>query len=585
MRVRLLAIAALLAAALPAAADESGTAGAFLNVGGIVLAGGHPVDDALVIAFGLSTPRDERASTDAAGEFALAPLPLGVYRVIAVKRGFAPALAMIVPGRREQRLSIRLRREAALTAAEREDVWEVRRALPRDILREIETALAEPREDEAAAGAAVAGNLSSLQGFDSAANSRTADRTSLALRGGLGEWNVGIAGQRRAIDTEDSALGGVAEASDVELELRAPRGGSYRIASSASSWPQQAGGPSETALQNHSIAWVGRETRVTLRYVERENVFESESGPFGALELEGNRTLYRSDRAGLDVRLRVAEERFEAAAADGGHDISWAEVVTTGEFAPARSLSVGYGLLTRAGRYGGVEYVPQAAISTGSLRVARITISGATKLSSDSTPVDVAPVVTEMGRIPAGEARYRYTVALSRELGRSGSVTASASISEADNTAYVFFDDRFEEFWDGLYVERGDEARALGLTATTALARVTLGFDASAGTIEGGAESGDGHREYLVAAVRATHDGTGTSIDLAYRQIGQPLADDERIYRDVERLSVVLAQSLRLPVDLRLMLGIAVTRERDAGGELVSRRDAKRLVGGVAFSF
>ncbi|MFA6955837.1 MAG: carboxypeptidase-like regulatory domain-containing protein [Thermoanaerobaculia bacterium] len=586
MRVRLLAIVALVAVTVPVAASDSSRAEAFLNVGGTVLAGGSPVSDALVIAFGLSTQHDERANTDSLGQFALAPLPLGVYRVIAVKRGFAPALAVVSPARSDHRLSIRLRRETALTSAEKEDVWEIRRALPRDILREVEAILAEP-EDGAGDGeshAALAGDLMSLQGFDSFASAKTADRTSLALRGGVGEWSLDIAGHRRTVGIDDAAAIGAAEAADVALELRAPKGGSYRIASSTASWPQLAAGESETAIANHSIAWTGRQTRLTLRYFERENVFQGETGPSGGMELEGDRTIYRSDRAGIGVQVRVAEETFGAPSA-AGETTAYAELMTVGDFSPVPSFSIGYGLLTRAGRYGGVEYVPQAAASAGSMRIARITISGACKVGSDTSPVTVAPVVTEMGRIPAGEARYRYGVALSRDLGHTGSVTASATVTEADNTAYVFFDDRFEEFWDGLYVERGDEARSVALAATAAIMSMTFGFDASAGTIDAAGEPTDGRRQYLVAAMRASYDGSGTSVDVAYRQIDQPLADDSRVDREIERLSVVLAQSLRLPVDLRLMVGLALTRERDSGGQVVAERDAKRLVGGVAFSF
>ncbi|MBI2215185.1 MAG: carboxypeptidase regulatory-like domain-containing protein [Acidobacteria bacterium] len=584
LRGRLLAIVALAGLTAAPAASGSGQVETFLNVGGSVLAAGLPVDDAVVIAFGLSAQHDERASTDSFGEFALAPLPLGVYRVIVVKRGFAPALAMVVPGRRDHRLSIRMRREAALTAAERNDVWEVRRALPRDILREISAILAEPEEERSTANAALAGDVMSLQGFDSFASARTADRTSLAIRGGLGDWSLDIAGQRRAIVTSDSAVTGNAEAADVALELRAPRGGAYRISTSSASWSQFAAGESETALENHSIAWVGRQTRLTLRYFERENVFRGETGPSGGVEFEGDRTIYRSERGGIGVQVRVAEETIRAAT-QADASTAYAEVMTIGDYAPAETFSVGYALLTRAGRFGGVEYVPQAVASAGSTKFARITLSGSCKVASDADSVAVAPVVTEMGRIPASEARYRYGVALSRDLGRSGSVTASATVTEADNAAFVFFDDRFEEFWDGLYVERGDEARAVALAASAAIASMTFGFDASAGEIDDSEDAVGAHREYVVAAMRATHDGSGTSIDIAYRQIAQPLATDARIHREIERMSVVLAQSLRLPVDLRVMLGMAVTRERDAGGQIVAAREAKRLVGGVAFAF
>jgi hypothetical protein len=190
-----------------------------------------------------------------------------------------------------------------------------------------------------------------------------------------------------------------------------------------------------------------------------------------------------------------------------------------------------------------------------------------------------------MGRIPASGSRYRYGVALSRNLGRTGSLTASGTISESDNAAYVFFDDRFDEFWDGLHVDRGDEVRSVALVASIALASMTYGFDAAAGEIDAQDDGTGVRRDYLVAAVRATHDGAGTTIDIAYRQLGQPLPEEERIYREVERASVVLAQSLHLPVDLRLMIGVALSRERDSSGAVTAERDATRLVGGLAFSF
>lgn len=585
MRFRLLAIAALLAATTAAQAGESRRVESFLDVGGDVLSGGIPVSDALVIAFGLSAQYDERASTNELGQFSLAPLPIGVYRVIAVKRGFAPALAMVVPGRKEHRLSIRMKREVALTQSEKESAWEIRRALPRDILREVEALLEEPQlEPEPAMRTAFAGDVTSIQGYDGYASERTADRTMLALRGGVGDWSVDLNGRRQTVGSASAAVAGIAEAADVALELRASRGGAYRIVSSSASWQQSIAGSQDAALQHHSIAWVGRETRVSLRYFERENVFGGESGSSDGLEIEGGRSIYRSERAGIGVQLRVAEAT-SSSAGPGETSVVYAEVFTVGSFAPMHSLAMDYGLLTRAGRHGGVEYVPQAAASIGSMKLARLTVSGSYKLASEQGTVAVAPLVTQLGRIPAADSSYRYGVALSRELGRSGSVTASGAISESDNAAYVFFDDRFEEFWDGLYMERGDEARSLALAASVALASMTFGFDASAGEIAGQGDVAGAPRKYLVAAVRASHEGAGTTVDIAYRQLGQPLPEAERVYREVERASVVLAQALRLPVDLRLMLGVALTRERDSSGTTTTERDATRLVGGLGISF
>src|SRR5438309_133330 len=80
----------------------------FLNVLGSVTNAARPVANALVIALNLNNLEASQTFTGTDGSFAMPLLPAGVYKVIAVKYGFAPASAMVVPSKKDHRLALRL---------------------------------------------------------------------------------------------------------------------------------------------------------------------------------------------------------------------------------------------------------------------------------------------------------------------------------------------------------------------------------------------------------------------------------------------------------------------------------------------
>src|SRR5438445_10892491 len=82
-----------------------------LSIVGIVTAAVRPGEHALVIALNLNTLEASQTFSGSNGAFSLPLLPAAVYRIIAVKSGFAPTMTMIVPTRKDYRLALRLQDE------------------------------------------------------------------------------------------------------------------------------------------------------------------------------------------------------------------------------------------------------------------------------------------------------------------------------------------------------------------------------------------------------------------------------------------------------------------------------------------
>src|SRR5581483_11234116 len=115
-----------------------------LNILGIVTAAARPVEHALVIALNLSTLEASQTFSTANGAFSLPTLPAAVYRIIAIKPGFAPTMTMIVPTQKDYKLAIRLDTGKKVKSDTNQEIWELRGSLPPDILRELDMAMASP---------------------------------------------------------------------------------------------------------------------------------------------------------------------------------------------------------------------------------------------------------------------------------------------------------------------------------------------------------------------------------------------------------------------------------------------------------
>src|SRR5437764_11500040 len=108
-RLRATAFAtAILALALPAHPATPLPLPSVVQVLGSVTNAARPVGNALVIALNLTNLEASQTFTSTDGTFNLPQLPAGIYKIIAIKYGFAPAMAMLVPTEREHPVKLRL---------------------------------------------------------------------------------------------------------------------------------------------------------------------------------------------------------------------------------------------------------------------------------------------------------------------------------------------------------------------------------------------------------------------------------------------------------------------------------------------
>src|SRR5215470_19034530 len=121
-------------------------------ISGVVRSLETPVSDALVIVYNLADSSLNRARTAPDGTFVLASAPVGVYDLIAYKKGFLPALVRLWHQATQPLSSVSIELAAVGKAGRSQpqsaDIWQLRDRLPADVLREI--GLADTQERAAA---------------------------------------------------------------------------------------------------------------------------------------------------------------------------------------------------------------------------------------------------------------------------------------------------------------------------------------------------------------------------------------------------------------------------------------------------
>src|SRR5258706_11382401 len=110
-RVRLFAVALTLIAVANPAKPEVPPLPTVLQVLGNVTNAARPVGNALVIALNLNSLDAIQTFSANDGTFTLPNLPAAVYKIIAIKSGFEPAIETIVPTTKDHRVKLRLQAE------------------------------------------------------------------------------------------------------------------------------------------------------------------------------------------------------------------------------------------------------------------------------------------------------------------------------------------------------------------------------------------------------------------------------------------------------------------------------------------
>ena len=588
-RFRALAItAAMIVVAVPARSEAP--LPAVLEVLGTVSNAARPVADALVIALNLQDFQSVQTYTGKDGSFTLPQLRAGIYRIIAVKQGFIPAITTVVPTRSSQRVALRLDSEKKAKRSASQEIWELRGSLPADVLRDLDAVL-EPAEIATYQIPRFRGEMLSVTGVTNQASNPAYAQTALGVQGRIGDsWQVGLRGnmQRFEDPTDDVFFGdALAESSVMSMELRSSDDQSYRLASTKSSWTyaDALDDDRQADVRAHNFEWRNGPARVQVRYFEQANLFRDAPMESNLFEVAGAVPVVQTRRNDLGVALRVKQETI-----GGQADIfRTADLAANGTVAVVPSVILHYGIDSRIGMHG-QEWAPRTGAEWKLTDDTSLVGSAMVKMLDRDTKTSLIALPSIVYFSEDGRAlpRYTYTFGIVTGEDEANRFSAIATITEVDEALRMIFADEQNQFWDGLEVEAGDVRRDLRLAYRRQFGNVlAIDVATTAGTAAQRDSAQPREKVYITGDLQSTFNPTRTTIAVSYRDVQQPLEQGDEEYRS-ERIHVRMAQSLYLPIDIKLLLGLELARAENSPyllDTLTAEGRSKKYIGGLAVNF
>ena len=589
-RFRTIAFASVLATAFVARAEPPLPPA--LQVLGNVTNAARPVANALIIALNLKGLDSIQTYSALDGTFSLPPLPFGIYKIIAVKQGFMPAMATIIPTKTSQRVTLALENEKHAKKTRSDDMWEIRASVPPDVLHTIEMVLA--TDDNARSTSfdipRFKGQMVSMTGVGvggEAAASPAFAQTSVGVESRLGDgWQIGIKGNLHRIEdpTDDATFGqAAAQASVMSMELRSSPTDAYRVASTKSTWRYNNAGPNPADVRSHNFEWEHGQAKLAVRYFAQENLMLTNPFNSQAIEISGGTTLIQTRRSDLGVSVRMTQESVRNTNA---MTLRTADLTTNASFAMVPTFIVHYGLSSRVG-VEGAELAPRAGVEwkfgkDGNNAFVISAMHKAVENTHDPAALPSLMVWSEDGRLLP---RYAYSFGYVSGDPNETHFSAIASVTAIESPLRLVFNGDEQQFWDGLYIDSGDVRRDLRVSYRKDLGKwIAVDVSTSAGTATPAVTSLDAKKSYVTGDLQTVFFPTGTSIAISYLGIEQPQPLRGN-YRS-ERVNVRMAQSLHLPVDLKVLLGLELAHAENSPF-LLDTFDAasKKYIGGLAVNF
>lgn len=580
MRYAVAVAVVLLLTSVPEASAEATKLPQVVELIGEVTLAARPVENALVVAFGLSNSQSKHVHTAANGGFRLASLPSGVYRLIAVKQGFAPAVATVIPSANSMRISLRMRHGKPAPEVANQ-IWEIRRSLPSDVLRELDHVLA-PTMNEAYASRRFAGEMQSLTGVSDASSASAAfAQTALAVHTPLPfGWSVDLSGRIGEEQASELAMP-ESRSSNISMALQTAGSSRVHVASSQKWWQlSQVDDSSAADFRSHSIRWEHSGSEVGVRYISQENLFPTQDKSSEMIELAGRKQLYSSMTNDVGVSVRVWQETPTA----GSSEVEYrtADLATTGRWRPMERFAVYYGMQTRVTPRG-QSWSPQTGFEISLGERAALVATGSYKVGSEDEQYIGLPSIVSSNDTATLVPRYRYAFGIVSQNNERGEAKAIASVTAIDRPINLVFDEGFlsNNLWESYVLRSGDLHHDLTVACSRALRDFALSASATAATTRtADAEA----KQFVTSHVRSLYRPSGTSLELAYRFVDQPEDEQSLLETNRERFNVRVGQALHLPLDLTVLLGIDFTRPSSGESDSTAVMQ-RRYVGGVSVAF
>ena len=619
-RIAALLLLPLLATAGTVHADRLVEPGA---LAGRVSGGSAPLASAAVYAYQLADFKLWKGVTDEQGRFLFEELPAGLYKVIAAKTGFLPAIVQLTrasAGKR-QWIDVQLVEEkpgASGTAS----FWSVREQIPPDILRELDLAgdlnlvSGPPVQD-----VQLQARLQALTGVDERLPGSAAQLTGgrVDLSGEIHDVRLDLEGNFSQLQPVD--FGGALSGSTQQLVFNVHGRGnaSVQVSSTNNRLDLGSGQPDVVGLESHRVSWsqpMGEGHSTFEAQYTAENNFYGFGvwTPVGipsasrSWRLEGSYATPLTDRVSLETGFRYREHEGQYANEQGLIlPREQVELFGRGGLQISPSVLLEYGLYSTL-RDGSVWLTPRGGVvlqispawQAGSSVSSRFRANG----EDDFEVFDFAPAYFgDGGDCEQGE-ELCYRVFVARE-GRDGKLSLGATHRQFAETLRVYFDRDFYNFFESIYLVDGDTLPELTFEmerrlSPTILARLQSNLAAGGGGVllNPGRTPYENDVRYVVTSIDTQFERTSTGLFLSFHHLAQNLSPMHVDLGDLvdtdqalERLQLMVTQDLAflkmLASDLALQLNMEFSRGSLPSGRQYDDPDQlrRRVTGGVAVKF
>ncbi|HEX9150361.1 MAG TPA: carboxypeptidase-like regulatory domain-containing protein [Thermoanaerobaculia bacterium] len=594
-------------------------------ISGVVRHLEQPISGALVIFYNLADTSLTRSRSAVDGTFVVASVPVGVYDLIAYKRGFLPSLVRLWHQALPERVSSV---EIKLAAAGRgkdgpstsSTLWDLRDRLPADVLREIaleEVAEAPPASlDRLRLDRLIAGELRTVT--DVGGGETSLSRTAVGVRGGLPNgWRYDLHGDYAAVSDSTQPFDETASGNAAGFALDVATSPIDQVRLSSRRHSIHFGDDSPASLQSHGVSWSrgGREgsvESVAARYVEETNLYRATAlgtsfFPVASRTWEVNAKYARpvDDTPGVSVAMSYRHREASVGPSGVGAEGAFFLTAPDADLSASTALKLFPNTEVEGGvvaRYmaGGYGIAPQATVRYDLGHGAVVFVRGLYRVAESGIGNStVLPRVSSIEESVEAASREGYAVGLERRAGDS-SFKFEVSTQRIDEAVRAFFEGDLLTDFDSVYFFDGNSVRQIQASARHRLSDTLAGSVAVRyGDIRGGIAPDSatsfgitdsaGHYWSARAAVEVLPTRTGVAILI--RGARQSLATSGVSHtNDSDKLAISIAQDLSIigltpfGSDWKLLLALESARST-AATEREEPISTSRILGGLALAF
>jgi len=626
-----------------AAADDVDPS-AFGALAGQVSSTANPLSYSKVYAYHLSGQDLSKVVTDDEGNFRFDQLQAGLYKIIAFKDGFVPAIALLTRSTREayQFLNMELVEEEAEIGDAKTGFWAVREKIPSDVLRDIEiseaarqqladasftSSLIDPYQIEARMQA-IAGMDQNLElGSASMAGGR------VGVKGTIADFIVGLSGELVALQSVPGASTtsdptGRTQTLSLRVETPGATGVEVSTLNNFMNRPAEEGlSANRVGLERHRVSWsqqLGQRSRTdfSAEYASESNFFRQAAiEPFGIPEastswrVEGSYFTaptqrssvqtgfkYREREAVFDVETRHARESLTIIPDQrvdlfgrGGMQLNPDVLVEVGIYSTLRD--------------GSLSLAPSAGMVLRLSENWRASASGTVQVHTEDANAlhpDFSAVLFGQYDVCRTAEEYCYEVSLARQKAEDHEMSVGVVHRRFAETLHLYFNEDFFSRLESLYLVSGDNLPEVHFSATRRLtprviARLSSNLAAGGGGILYATDRTryENQVRYMVTSLDTQFEQTSTGVFVAFHHLAQQLNPVEEANgestavpeMELDRLQVMLTQDLDIlhvlasnwAVHLNMELSRGSAPETDSLFDTEDLR--KRVMGGVTVSF